>query len=176
MAKKLDGEYQAGARGFNWIKLKGSYLPAGRQVQGKIIDTIDAVVMGIDFGQGKRNSFGVGAFLIGVYDHKTDSFKTVSKVGTGLTDDEWRALANSGKRLAVSQKPKNYDVNKIMEPDVWFKPQLVGEFRADELTKSPMHTAGYALRFPRLVRWREKKAEDTTSVFEIERMVKLQKK
>jgi len=175
MAKKLDGEYQAGARGWNWIKLKGSYLPAGRQVLGKLIDTVDAVVMGYDFGQGKRSSFGVGAFLIGVYDQKSDSFKTVSKVGTGLTDEEWRQLVVSGKKLLVKEKPQNYDVNKIMSCDVWLKPKLVGEFRADELTKSPMHTAGYALRFPRLVQWREKNPEDTSSLKEILEMVKLQK-
>lgn len=160
MAKKLDGGYQAGARGWNWIKLKGSYTE-------KLNDTVDAVVMGMDFGQGKRNSFGVGAFLVGVFDAKTDTFKTVSKIGTGLTDDEWRKLAADSERLKVKEKPKNYDVNKLMNVDVWFKPELVGEFRADELTKSPMHTAGLAMRFPRLVRWREKKPEDTTSPQEL---------
>ncbi len=169
MAKKLDGVYQAGARGWNWIKLKSSY-------EGKLSDTIDAVVMGYDFGQGKRNKFGVGAFLIGVYDQKTDSYKTVSKVGTGLTDEEWRQLVTSGQGLVTSEKPKNYDVNKIMNVDVWLKPKLVGVFRADQITKSPMHTAGYALRFPRLDNWRtDKQPEDSTSLKEIEEMVKLQK-
>jgi DNA ligase 1 len=168
MAKRLDGVYQAGARGWNWIKLKSSY-------EGKLSDTIDAVVMGYDYGQGKRNKFGVGAFLIGVYDHKTDTFRTISKVGTGLTDEEWRSLAESGKRLVVSDKPANYDVNKIMDVDVWLKPKLIGVFRADQLTKSPMHTAGYALRFPRLDNWRtDKQPEDTTSLKEIQEMVKLQ--
>lgn len=167
MAKRLDGVYQAGARGWNWIKYKKSYA-------SKLADTIDAVVMGLDYGQGKRNKFGVGAFLVGVYDPKSDSFKTVSKIGTGLTDEEWKELAVKGKGLTVGEKPKNYDVNKIMACDVWLKPKLVGEFKADELTKSPMHTAGYALRFPRLTRWREKNPEDTTSVKEIEEMVKLQ--
>lgn len=165
VAKKLDGVYQAGARGWNWIKLKGSYTE-------KLNDTIDAVVMGIDFGQGKRNAFGVGAFLVGVYDKKSDSYKTVSKIGTGLTDDEWRKLAADSEKLKVSEKPKNYDVQKTMDVDVWFKPQLVGEFRADELTKSPMHTAGLAMRFPRLVKWREKKPEDTTSPVELIDMAK----
>ena len=160
VAKKLDGEYQAGARGWNWIKYKKSY-------SDKLSDTVDAVVMGIDYGQGKRNAFGVGAFLIGVYDPKTDTFKTVSKVGTGLTDEEWKTLAVSSKQLAVSEKPKEYDTNKLMDCDIWITPKLVGEFKADELTKSPMHTAGYALRFPRLVRWREKKPEDTTTLPEI---------
>lgn len=168
MAKKLDGVYQAGARGWNWIKLKVSYT-------GKPVDTVDAVVMGLDFGQGKRNKFGVGAFLVGVYDPKTDTYKTLSKIGTGLTDAEWRTLAESGKRIAVSEKPKNYDINKVMDCDIWVRPRLVGEFLADEITKSPMHTAGYALRFPRLVQWREKQPEDTTSLKEILEMVKLQK-
>lgn len=169
MAKKVDGVYQAGARGWNWIKLKGSYT-------GKLNDTVDAVVMGYDFGQGKRSSFGVGAFLVGVYDARTDSFKTISKIGTGLTDEEWRELRVKGQELRVKSKPVNYDVNKVMDCDVWVKPKIVGEFLADEITKSPMHTAGYALRFPRLVQWREKKPEDTTSLKEIEEMVRLQSK
>lgn len=54
-----------------------------------------------------------------------------------------------------------------MTCDQWLMPAIVGEFKADELTKSPMHTAGYALRFPRLVRWREKQPEDSTSLQEI---------
>jgi DNA ligase-1 len=169
MAKRLDGVYQAGARGWNWIKLKGSY-------REKLADTVDAVVMGIDFGQGARTKFGVGSFLVGIYDQKTDSFKTVSKIGTGLTDDEWRELKVQSQKLKVAEKPSRYEVNKLMDCDVWLKPKLVGEFRADELTKSPMHTAGYALRFPRLVKWREKNPEDTTSLKEIEALVKLQKK
>jgi len=168
MAKRLDGVYQAGARGWNWIKLKGSYTTSS------LVDNVDAVVMGLDYGQGKRNKFGVGAFLVGVYDAKTDTYKTLSKIGTGLTDEEWRTLSEKGKSLSVKEKPENYDVNKIMDCDIWLKPSMVGEFRADELTKSPMHTAGYALRFPRLVQWREKKPEDTTSLKEIVEMVKLQ--
>lgn len=169
MAKRLDGVYQAGARGWNWIKLKSSY-------EGKLNDTVDAVVMGYDFGQGKRNKFGVGAFLIGVYDKQTDSFKTISKVGTGLTDEEWRELAKNGQELKLAEKPKNYDVNKIMATDVWMKPKLVGVFRADQLTKSPMHTAGFALRFPRLDNWRtDKQPEDATSLKEIQEMASLQR-
>lgn len=166
MAKKISGVYEAGARGWNWIKYKKSYAQ-------KLADTVDAVVMGYDFGQGKRNKFGVGSFLIGVYDPKSDSYKTISKVGTGLTDEEWRQLVKSGEKLVAKEKPANYDINKLMNCDVWLKPKLVGEFTADELTKSPMHTAGYALRFPRLSRWREKNPEDTTTLKEILALAKL---
>ena len=59
MVKKLDGIYQAGARGWNWIKYKKSY-------NDKVNDTIDCLVMGYDLGKGKRAGFGLGAFLVGV--------------------------------------------------------------------------------------------------------------
>ncbi|MFA6513373.1 MAG: ATP-dependent DNA ligase, partial [Patescibacteria group bacterium] len=80
IAKKIDGIYQPGARGWNWIKYKRSY-------SSKINDTIDCLVMGYDFGKGKRTDFGLGAFLVGVRDEKQDKFVTVAKIGTGLTDE-----------------------------------------------------------------------------------------
>lgn len=169
MAKKLDGTYRAGARDFNWIKYKKSYSV-------KLNDTIDAVVMGYDFGQGKRTGFGIGGFLIGVYDQKSDTFKTVAKIGTGLTDDEWRTLKLNTKNLIQKTKPARYDVDEAMKCDVWVEPKMVVEIRADEITKSPVHTAGLALRFPRLERFRDDKApEDVTSLKEIEEMFKKQK-
>lgn len=188
LAKKLDGIYQAGARGWSWIKLKRSY-------QSKLDDTVDCLVMGYYFGRGKRTGFGIGAFLIGIYDKKTDKFYTIAKIGTGLTDDEWRELANRGQKLKAKEKPPLYEVDKWLEPDVWIEPEIVVEVRADELTRSPVHTAGrimkasksgsafdvdvagYALRFPRLERFRDdKKPTDATSLVEIEEMFKLQKK
>jgi DNA ligase-1 len=169
MAKKLDGCYQAGARGWNWIKYKKSY-------QGKIDDTIDALVMGYDFGQGKRNTFGIGDFLIGVYDQKSDTFKTVAKIGTGLTDEEWRQVKVKGEKLKVRDKPARYDVNKGMNCDVWMEPELMVVIKADEISKSPIHTAKLALRFPRLVDFRDDKIpEDATSLQELETMFKAQK-
>lgn len=188
LAKKLDGTYQAGARGWNWIKLKRSY-------QSKLNDTIDCVVMGYYYGRGKRTDFGIGAFLIGIYDEKEDKFVTVAKVGTGLTDEEWRELAKRGQKLKAKEKPPLYEVDKWLEPDVWIEPEIVVEIKADELTRSPIHTAGrimkksksgsafdvdvpgYALRFPRLERFRDdKKSSDATTLTEVEKLFKLQKK
>src|SRR3990167_5372822 len=57
IAKKIDGIYKPGAREWNWIKFKKSY-------SSKIIDTIDCLIMGYDFGKGKRTGFGIGAFLV----------------------------------------------------------------------------------------------------------------
>lgn len=189
MAKRLDGAYQAGARGWNWIKLKRSYSASA------LNDTIDALVMGYYAGRGKRTDFGIGGFLIGVYDKKQDKFVTVSKVGTGLTDDEWRELKKRSDKIKAKEKPPLYEVDKALVPDVWVEPEIIVEIRADELTRSPNHTAGrimkasksgsaqdvetpgYALRFPRLEKFRDdKKIEDATSIKEIEEMFEKQGK
>ena len=99
---------------------------------------------------------------------------TIAKIGTGLTDEEWRSLKLKAQSSKLKTKPQNYQVSKQMECDFWVGPKIVVEILADEITKSPMHTSGYALRFPRLVTFREKKPEDATTVAEIEKMVKLQ--
>ncbi len=169
IAKKLDGVYQPGARGWNWIKFKKSY-------SAKIEDTIDCIVMGYDLGKGKRTDFGIGAFLVGIYDEKKEIFVTVAKIGTGLTDEEWRELQVKSQKLKVKSKPANYFVDKMMACDIWVTPKIVVEIKADEITKSPVHTAGLALRFPRLEHFRDdKKPEDTTSLNEVEKMYERQK-
>ncbi len=70
-------------------------------------------------------------------------------------------------------------VDAVMEPDVWVEPKYVIEMQADEITRSPIHTAGkngdepgYALRFPRVVGFirADKKPEDATTVKEILKM------
>ncbi len=168
MAKKMDGTYRAGSRDFNWIKYKRSYA-------GKLADTIDAVVMGYDFGQGKRTGFGIGGFLIGVLSKKKDAFVTMAKIGTGLTDEEWKTLEAQSSKLKSPNKPKNYEVDKMMECDIWIHPKIVVEIRADEITKSPVHTANFALRFPRLERFRQDKSpSEVTTLSEVEKMYKSQ--
>ena len=47
-------------------------------------------IIGINLGKGKRASFGIGALLVGVYNKKDDNFETIAKVGTGLTDKQWK--------------------------------------------------------------------------------------
>ncbi len=166
MVKKLDSVYQAGARNFNWVKFKPSAL-AG------VEDTFDLVVLGWYQGRGKRNKFGIGAFLVGLYDPQSDSYLTVSKIGTGLTDDQWRQLHQRCLKIKAEAKPFNYQVPKELECDFWTEPSLVVEIKADEITRSPLHTSGYALRFPRLVRFRDDKLPtQATTPTEIERMWK----
>lgn len=174
VVKRLDSPYEAGGRNFNWVKLK-------RHSDGELNDTIDCVILGYIYGRGKRAEFGAGALLVGVYDKKTDEFVSVSKIGTGLTDEEWREIHKRADKISVDKKPAR--VNSTIEPSVWVKPEIVIEILADEITRSPSHTAGksetepgYALRFPRLVKFRnDKKAEEATSVEELIKMFSHQK-
>src|SRR5256886_2503424 len=170
VAKRLDSPYQAGARNFNWVKLK-------RNTSGQLNDTIDVVLLGYYRGKGKRAEFGAGALLAGVYDADKDEFVTISKLGTGLSDQGWRDIHQRLTSLEVPEKPAR--VNSLFVPDAWLKPQIVVEVLADEITPSPRHTAGmtadrpgFALRFPRIVSLRtaDKKPEDATSVREIREM------
>jgi DNA ligase-1 len=170
VVKKLDGVYRSGSRDFNWIKYKKSYDESG------VADTIDAVVMGYDVGQGKRSGFGIGGFLIGVAKGPAGGFLTIAKIGTGLTDDEWREMKKRCDEIKISEKPEDYEVEKQMNCDVWVKPKIVVEIKCDEITKSPMHSAGFALRFPRLVSFREMKVDEIATASEIERLFGLQKK
>ncbi len=171
MIKKLDAPYRAGGRGFHWIKFK-------RASSGDLTDTVDCVLLGIYTGRGKRTEFGVGGLLIGVYNDKDDVFESISRLGTGLTDDEFRKINEIGKKLRVEHKPAR--VRSNIEPSYWVEPEVVLEIYADEITQSPIHVAGwdektqtgYALRFPRLVKFREedKRAEDATTVNELKKL------
>ena len=111
--------------------------------------------------------------MVGVLDKNKDLFVTVAKIGTGLTDEEWRELKVKSQILKVKEKPKNYLVDKLAECDVWVTPKIVVEIKADEITKSPTHTAGLALRFPRLEKFRDdKKPEDVTTLEELQNMTR----
>ena len=176
VAKRLDAPYAAGGRNFNWIKLKRSY-------RGELADTIDVCIVGYFRGKGARAKFGVGAFLGAVYEPKTDSFKTVSKVGTGFSEDEFLQLKKILDEISISHRHPRVD--SVMEADVWVEPRYVVTVTADEITRSPSHTAGrdkdgigYALRFPRAVGFlrEDKKPEDANSVKEIIELFEMQRK
>src|SRR5438045_5923659 len=116
VAKRLDSPYQAGARNFNWVKLK-------RNTSGELTDTIDVVLVGYYGGKGRRAEFGAGALLAAVYDSDKDEFVSVSKLGTGLSDEGWRELHKQVSGLEVTARPAR--VNSILVPDVWLKPEVV---------------------------------------------------
>ena len=170
VVKKWDSPYEPGRAGFHWVKFKEE---EGKT--GKLTDTIDAVVMGYYRGEGKRTGFGIGAFLVGVA--KGDVFVTITKIGTGVSDELWKELHDLLESIQVSKQPKQFvDIDKTLAPDVWVTPKIVVEIAGDDLTKSPTHGAEIAIRFPRLVRIRtDKRPQDATTINEVTRMYQSQK-
>jgi DNA ligase 1 len=173
ICKSLDpaASYQAGARGWQWIKLKRDY-------RSELTDTLDLVVVGGLAGRGRRAGM-YGALLLAVYDPAGERFQTICKCGTGFSDAELAGLPAHLAPLARAQRPARVD--SLWAADVWFEPTLVVEVLAAELTLSPHHTAGWgllkedaglALRFPRFSgRWRDDKAPtDATTVSEVVQM------
>jgi len=163
-----DAGYQAGARGWLWIKLKRDY-------RTELADTIDLAVIGAFAGRGRRAGV-YGALLLAAYDPDADLFRAVTKCGTGFSDAELAALPARLAPLARPARPTRVDARQ--QPDIWFEPALVAEILSAELTLSPNYTAawgqikqdaGLALRFPRFTgRWRDDKApEDATTTEEL---------
>jgi DNA ligase-1 len=161
--KQVNSKYRSGRKGWRWVKIKEE-----EGESGQLNDSLDCVVMGYYRGKGKRAKFGIGAFLIGVLADGGE-VKTIAKIGTGLTDEQFGEFLQLVKEHEVSKAPPNYDVAKNLLPDVWLQPSLVVEVVADELTNSPLHTAGKALRFPRLERFRaDKNWDQATTIEELE--------
>jgi DNA ligase-1 len=172
-----DSIYQAGARGWLWIKYKRDY-------KSEMTDTVDLVVVGAFWGKGKRAG-SYGALLMAAYDDETDTFKTVCKVGSGFTDEDLEKLPSILEPYKIPHPHARVDAK--LEADVWFTPAIVLEILGAEITLSPIHTcalnkiregAGLAIRFPRFTgKYRtDKKPEDATTVKEIIEMYKMQLK
>jgi len=169
--------YQAGARGWLWIKYKRSY-------KAEVQDTFDLVPVGAFAGRGRRAG-SYGALLMAVYNNKSDVFETLCKLGSGFTDEDLENLPKMMRKF-VTEKP-HPRISSLMQPDFWFVPSLVMEVAADEITLSPLHTcgrdlirrgSGLALRFPRFTgNWRtDKSPEDATTAQETAEMYRKQLK
>ncbi|VVB57862.1 DNA ligase [Candidatus Anstonella stagnisolia] len=176
IAKDLKQPYIAGARKFAWIKLKRSY--------GALADSIDVVICGYYLGKGQRSEFAFGGLLTAVYNEESGKFETIAKIGSGFTEVEMGDFEEMLKKITVKEKP--HELESELVPDFWTKLKYVISVTADEITLSPMHTCGkgkgedakgYALRFPRMVELRiDKGPAETTTVSEIEKMYRMQKK
>jgi DNA ligase-1 len=172
-----DSVYQAGARGWLWIKYKRDY-------RSEMTDTVDLVVVGALHGRGKRAGT-YGTFLLAAYNPDKDIFETVTKVGTGFTDADLEKLPKLLNKHKISHKHPRVD--STLDVDVWFEPSVVIEIRGAELTLSPVHTcamniirdgSGVAIRFPRFtgIYRVDKSAEDATTTEELVEMYRGQLK
>lgn len=150
MLKNPSSVYAPGKRGKNWLKIK------------PVMETLDLVVIGAKWGEGRRASF-LGSYRLGCLDPETGMLLDVGWVATGLTDEALSDLTEMFKGLIV--------VEKGMEVEL--KPAVIFEVAYEEIQKSPNYSSGYALRFPRLVAVRDDKSiEEADS---IERVIALYK-
>ena len=174
---RADSIYQAGARGWMWIKYKRDY-------KSEMTDTVDLVVVGAFHGRGKRTGT-YGALLLATYNHEADVFETITKLGTGFTDEDLKKLPRLLRKHVLPRRPSR--VMSTLEADVWFDPKIVLEVRGAEVTLSPIHVcaldsirngSGLAIRFPRFTgKYRtDKTAEDATTSNEVVEMYRNQLK
>jgi len=172
-----DSVYQAGARGWQWIKYKRDY-------KSEMTDAVDLVIVGAFYGRGKRAGT-YGALLLAAYDPSEDVFKTVCKCGSGFTDEDLEKLPKMLDKHKIPNKHPR--VVSTIDANIWFEPKQVIEVIGAEITLSPVHTcalniirkgSGLAIRFPRFTgKYRpDKAAEDATTVKEIIEMYQRQLK
>ncbi|MBN1645479.1 ATP-dependent DNA ligase [Candidatus Woesearchaeota archaeon] len=135
MFKKLDAPYRPGKRVGNMVKMK------------PVMETLDLVVVGAEWGTGKRSGW-LTSFTLGC--ESDGEVLEIGKVGTGLKELEtegevtFNELTELLKPLIVKEKGKLVEV----------KPKIVLEIAYEEIQKSPTYSSGYALRFPRVLKIR----------------------
>lgn len=186
MVKRLAAPYCPGKRSMAWLKLKKDYL-------GKnLCDSIDAVVIGVSHGEGKRSGV-FGSFLLAVPGGPSgNELQTLCCVGTGITDEELEAVYNEYKVAVKTEPPPGFcpsSMNVAERPEYWLHDGPVWELWGADLTVSKIHScargevpgackgSGLGLRFPRVIRMRdkaEKGLSSSTPAAEILRMYTMQ--
>ena len=168
MAKSIqdDSIYQAGNRGYKWLKLKSLE-------GGKLKDTIDLVVIGTFYGKGRRTGV-YGTYIGAVYEPENGTYIAFTRFFSGLTDELSESLTRDMENYKLNKKPQNVICED--KPDVWLKPEVVMEITGDEITVSDKFaTLGYSMRFPVFQRLRpEKGPKDITTVKEIKELYETQ--
>jgi DNA ligase-1 len=151
MLKNPDSTYSPGRRGKNWRKRKPD------------VETVDLVVTGAEWGEGRRASF-LGTFLLSA---RTDDggFETLGKVATGITDEELAELTELLEPHIATQDGQTVELS----------PEVVFEVGYEEIQESPTYSSGFALRFPRFLGVRDDKTPETADSLErIERLAEMQ--
>ncbi|WP_136715468.1 ATP-dependent DNA ligase LigA [Halorientalis salina] len=132
MLKNPQSTYSPGRRGQNWLKRKPD------------VETLDLVVTGAEWGEGRRAEF-LGTFLLSV--RTDDGYETIGKVATGITDEELADLTELLEPHVLTESGQTVDI----------EPAAVFEVGYEEIQESPTYESGWALRFPRFLGVRDDK-------------------
>ncbi len=143
--KRRESVYESGRRGANWRKVK------------KPFGTLDVVVTAVEQGHGRRAGV-LSNLTFAVRDG--ERFLNIGKAYSGLTDEEIKELTKIFRATTVER----YAGGRVQ----LVKPEVVLEVAFDGIQRSPRHKSGYALRFPRIVRWRrDKRPSDVDTLSQI---------
>jgi DNA ligase-1 len=134
VVKSLDTPYTAGRRGAGWIKVKPRH-------------TLDLVILAAEWGHGRRRG-KLSNLHLGARDPETGGFVMLGKTFKGLTD---QMLAWQTERLLALEDTRD-------DYTVYVRPELVAEIAFDGVQRSPRYPGGLALRFARVLRYREDKS------------------
>jgi len=137
MIKDPESHYSPGARGLFWFKLK------------KELATLDVVVVGAEFGHGKRNQV-LSDYTFAIRDEETGELLPIGKAYSGLTDVE------------IAELTEHFNQNTIVDHGRYreVKPDIVLEVAFNSIQSSERHASGLALRFPRIKAIRRDKNVD----------------
>jgi len=136
MVKDPASTYQPGRRGLGWLKLK------------KALATLDCVVVGVEWGHGKRRGvLSDYTFAVRETDAPNARLLTIGKAYTGLTDAEIATMTERFTALTLQDFGRYRTV----------VPEVVVEIAFDRIMRSSRHRSGFALRFPRIARIRDDK-------------------
>ncbi len=156
MMKKLDSVYKPGSRVGYGIKIK------------PVMETLDLVVVGAEWGTGKRSKW-LSSFILACRDG--NDFKEIGKIGTGFKEKDEEGVSFGKmtellKPLIVSESGRKVRV----------KPGVIIEVKYEEIQKSTNYDSGFALRFPRFVRLREDKGlKDVDDLKRVSKLAKSQR-
>ncbi|MDX2187296.1 MAG: ATP-dependent DNA ligase [Opitutaceae bacterium] len=143
MAKDPASPYTPGRRGLSWLKLKKAYA------------TLDVVVVGVEFGHGKRRGV-LSDYTFSIRDEASGRLLTVGKAYSGLTDAEIAKLTEH----FVAHTIEEHGSYRTVEPNI------ILEIAFDSIQPSSRHQSGFALRFPRIVRVRDDKGIEEIDTLE----------
>jgi DNA ligase 1 len=149
VVKNLAAPYDAGRRGSAWVKVKP-------------VHTLDLVVLAVEWGSGRRRGW-LSNIHLGARDAKEDGssdFVMLGKTFKGMTDEMLAWQTERFTELAVD--PASVRDHHVVR----LRPEQVVEIAFDGLQRSTRYPGGLALRFARVVRYRDDKTADQADTIE----------